>query len=150
MSPPLPLTPACALETALVSRMPLRLCGTLYNSSVTSSGWEVTSVLRVYSVSCAGLTALDVYMDSATVLTGAEDGSAFLSNVQSGRILGQLHGMRSHSHPVALRIHETHIWQVPAQRRVLYSDRVASYAYRLSLDGHCSMCGQVAGNCGRY
>ena len=41
---------------------------------------------------CAGLTALDVYMDSATVLTGAEDGSAFLSNIQSGRILGQLHG----------------------------------------------------------
>ena len=26
------------------------------------------------------------------MLTGAEDGSAFLSNVQSGRILGQLHG----------------------------------------------------------
>jgi ribosome assembly protein SQT1 len=41
----------------------------------------------------AGLTALDVYTDSATVLTGAEDGSTFLSNIQSGRILGQLHGM---------------------------------------------------------
>ena len=26
------------------------------------------------------------------MLTGAEDGSAFLSNIQSGRILGQLHG----------------------------------------------------------
>lgn len=53
-------------------------------------------------MSCAGLTALDVYTDSATVLTGAEDGSAFLSNVQSGRILGQLHGMRSKRHYLCL------------------------------------------------
>lgn len=40
----------------------------------------------------AGLTALDVHADSSIVLTGAEDGSACLSNIQTGRLLGRLAG----------------------------------------------------------
>ncbi|CAL8460523.1 g52 [Coccomyxa elongata] len=39
-----------------------------------------------------GLTALDVHADSSIVLTGAEDGSACLTNIQTGRLLGRLAG----------------------------------------------------------
>ena len=37
--------------------------------------------------------------DSVTALTGAEDGSACLTNVQTGRLLGTLSGVDSLSHP---------------------------------------------------
>ena len=37
--------------------------------------------------------------DSVTALTGAEDGSARLTNVQTGRLLGTLSGVDSLSHP---------------------------------------------------
>ena len=114
---PTALDTSAALETALVSRMPVALCAVHHHTSVTSTGWEASAFLRVYSMLCAGLTALGVYTDSATVLTGAEDGSAFLSNVQSGRILGQLHGTRSQNHPITFRPQSTHIWQVPAEQR---------------------------------
>lgn len=43
----------------------------------------------------AGITALAMSPDSVTALTGAEDGSACLTNVQSGRLLGTLSGMDS-------------------------------------------------------
>ena len=44
-------------------------------------------------LSLAGITALAISADSVTALTGAEDGSAYLTNIQSGRLLGSLPGM---------------------------------------------------------
>jgi WD40 repeat protein len=56
---------------------------------------------HIYCIA-TGLTTLDVHSDSATVLTGSEDGSACLTNIQSGRVLGRLAGpfaMHTHGHP---------------------------------------------------
>jgi len=40
----------------------------------------------------AGLTALSVHSDSTVVVSGAADGSTCLSNIETGRVLGQLVG----------------------------------------------------------
>lgn len=51
------------------------------------------SVQRLVTVICAaGITALAISADSVTALTGAEDGSACLTNIQTGRLLGSLPG----------------------------------------------------------
>ena len=45
----------------------------------------------------AGLTALGIHGDSHVVITGAQDGSAHLSNTETGRVLGELTGVRAAS-----------------------------------------------------
>ncbi|KAK9833997.1 hypothetical protein WJX81_001899 [Elliptochloris bilobata] len=53
---------------------------------------ECTSTIQGHGFHKAGLTALGVHGDSHVVITGAQDGSAHLTNVETGRMLGELAG----------------------------------------------------------
>ena len=56
----------------------------------------------------AGLTALGVHGDSHVVITGGQDGSAHLSNIETGRALGELTGVCAASALVWVVSHGRH------------------------------------------
>ena len=63
----------------------------------------------------AGLTCLGVNA-SGTVISGAEDGSIRLSNIDSGRILGSMAGLEHLLHLVL------HVWDVSSLRCAMKAD----------------------------
>lgn len=65
-------------------------------------------VLYFYS---AGLTCLDVNA-SYTVLSGAEDGSVRLSNIETGKVLGQMAGAQGHGSLLTRKLSVAQLAQV--------------------------------------
>ena len=59
------------------------------------------------------MTSLDVHADATTVITGSEDFTAQICNIQTSRVVGSLTGAHSSIHPVAgvtLLLRNTKCW----------------------------------------